>query len=113
MQEPVIDKAGQTIKQGSGTSTVRQAHAIMSGALGQAVKWSWVPTNVARSASPPAVQGRRVSVLTTAQVRAILAAAEERDPILARMVMLAALTGARRGEICALRWCDVNTKREH
>jgi integrase len=110
MQEPVIDKAGQTIKQGSGTSTVRQAHAIMSGALGQAVNWGWVPTNVGRSASPPAVQGRRVSVPTTAQVRAILAAAEERDPILARMVMLAALTGARRGEICALRWCDVNTK---
>ena len=31
-----------------------------------------------------------------------------RDPILGRMVMLAALTGARRGGICALGWCDVD-----
>ena len=45
---------------------------------------------------------------STAQVRAILVAAEGRDPILGRMLMLSALTGARRGEVCALRWCDVD-----
>jgi hypothetical protein len=34
MRQPEIDKHGVVIKQGSGSSAVRQAHAIMSGALG-------------------------------------------------------------------------------
>lgn len=64
--------------------------------------------NVARSASPPPGRQAKVRVPTAFQVRAVLAAADRRDPILGRMVMLAALTGARRGEVCALRWCDVD-----
>ena len=95
-------------KVGRKPATIRQIHAIISGALGQAVKWGMVSVNVARSASPPPVRQAKVSVPTAFQVRAILAAADRRDPILGRMVMLAALTGARRGEVCALRWCDVD-----
>ena len=38
-------------------------------------------------------------------------AADERDPRLAPLLMLAALTGMRRGELCALRWTDVDLDR--
>jgi integrase len=41
-------------------------------------------------------------------VRQIVVAAEERDPRLAPLLMLAALTGMRRGEVCALRWSDLD-----
>jgi integrase len=41
-------------------------------------------------------------------VRDVIEAAERRDPRLARLLMLAALTGMRRGELCALRWSDVD-----
>lgn len=34
-------------------------------------------------------------------------AAEERNSLLAPMLLVAALTGMRRGELCALRWSDV------
>ena len=34
--------------------------------------------------------------------------AEHRDPRLASLLMLAALTGMRRGELCALRWTDLD-----
>jgi integrase len=44
-------------------------------------------------------------------VRAVVTAAEERDPRLAPLLMLAALTGMRRGELCALRWTDVDLER--
>jgi integrase len=37
-----------------------------------------------------------------------LAKAEEIEPGLAALLLLAALTGARRGELCALRWTDLN-----
>jgi integrase len=41
-------------------------------------------------------------------VRAIVTAAEQRDPRLAPLLLLGALTGMRRGELCALRWSDVH-----
>ena len=41
-------------------------------------------------------------------VQQVIEEAERRDPRLAPLLMLAALTGMRRGELCALRWSDVN-----
>ena len=45
---------------------------------------------------------------TPEQVSALIKAAEERDPVLGTAVALAALTGARRGELIALRWSDID-----
>jgi integrase len=92
---------------GKGPSTIHQVHVVLSGALRQAVKWGWCPSNVARMASPPTVPAPRVPP-TTADVQRLIEAAEKRNPILAALVMLAALTGARRGELSALRWTDVD-----
>lgn len=96
------------LAEGRGNSTVRQAHAILSGALGQAVKWAWAPTNVAKSASPPKVRAKKIAVPTQEEIRRLLDLAEQRDPTLAGAILLAAITGCRRGEICALRWPDVD-----
>jgi len=41
-------------------------------------------------------------------VRSVIEAAEERDPRLAALLLLGALTGMRRGELCALQWSDVD-----
>lgn len=41
------------------------------------------------------------------QVLALLDAADREDPDLAVFLVLAAVTGARRGELCALRWNDL------
>lgn len=96
------------IDQGKSPGTVRQMHAIISGALTQAVKWGWCPVNVARMASPPVARAAKIVPPTSAEVRKIVTAAEERNPVLAALIMLAALIGARRGELCALRWTDVD-----
>lgn len=93
---------------GKSPSTVRQHHAILSGAFGQAVKWGWCPINVAKMTSPPVVRPKRIVPPTPDQVRAIAKLAEERNPDLAALIMLAAVTGARRGELCALRWSDLD-----
>jgi integrase len=93
---------------GKARSTIRQHHAILSGALGQAVKWGWCPLNAATMASPPTVHQRGIVPPSPEEVRAIVELAEQRNPILAALIMLAALTGARRGELCALKWGDVD-----
>jgi integrase len=93
---------------GKSASTIRQHHAILSGALGQAVKWGWCPINVASMSSPPTVHQQRIVPPSADEVRAIVELAEQRNSILAALIMLAALTGARRGELCALKWGDVD-----
>jgi integrase len=93
---------------GRAAATVRLAHAIIAGALAQAVRWGWISVNVAKMASPPTVHQKRITPPTVEEVRKLINAAEGRNPVLAALIMLAALTGARRGELCALRWTDVD-----
>lgn len=96
---------------GRSAKTIRNVHAIISAALHQAVRWEWIGGNVADRARPPRVLKARVSAPSVADVRAVIEASERRDPRLAPLLMLACLTGMRRGELCALRWRDVDFER--
>src|SRR5258708_40134836 len=96
---------------GKSPKTIRNHHAVISAALHQAVRWGWVRSNVAEMAKPPRVTQKRVEAPSLDVVRDVIDAAERRDPRLAALLMLAALTGMRRGELCALRWSDVDLER--
>ncbi|MGH8988720.1 MAG: tyrosine-type recombinase/integrase [Acidimicrobiales bacterium] len=96
---------------GRSPKTVRNYHAILSAALHQAVRWGWIGTNVAERAKPPRISQRRVEAPSIETVRAVIEEAETRDPRQAPLLVLAALTGMRRGELCALRWSDVDLER--
>lgn len=93
---------------GLSAKTIRSHHAIISAALHQGVRWGWVKYNVAERAKPPRVAHRRVQAPSVGVVQKVIEEAEKRDPKLAPLLMLAALTGMRRGELCALRWTDVD-----
>jgi integrase len=93
---------------GNTPATVRRAHALMSSSLVQARKWRLVESNVAVDASPPSADEVRFEVPTPEQVRAMIDAGEKIEPTLAALLLVAALTGARRGELCALRWTDLD-----
>lgn len=95
-------------KKGNQPTTVRRVHALIGASLAQGKKWKLVNENVALDATPPPIHPARIDAPTPDEVRAILAAAEAMDPGLAALVFLAALTGARRGELCALRWADID-----
>ena len=95
-------------EKGSSPKTVRNHHALLAAALHQAVRWGWVRRNVAEMAKPPRVTQRVVRPPSVDAVRQLVVAAEERDPRFAPLVMMAALTGMRRGELCALRWSDLD-----
>jgi integrase len=91
-------------------TTVRRVHALIGAALHQGEKWDLVDRNVARRASPPEIKQAQVKAPSAPEVQRILVAAEKTEPALAVLLLLAALTGARRGELCALRWTDVDLK---
>jgi len=89
--------------------TIRQIHAILSGAFAAAVRWEWIDRNPAGSAKLPKAPHRSPISPTPATVAAVIAAARDQEQdLLALYLWLAAVTGARRGELCALQWADVD-----
>lgn len=60
------------------------------------------------AATRPSVPRTVIQPPTTPQVRAVLALAAETDDELSCWLQVAVATGARRGEICALRWGDID-----
>lgn len=90
------------------SSTVHHLHAIMSAALSLAVKWSYLPENPAAKATPPTVATRSTDVPSPEIVGKLIAQArKDNDRVMSAAIMLGFLTGARRGELCALRWSEV------
>jgi integrase len=89
-------------------ATVRRTHNVLHRALVQAVRWGWVSINPAASASPPRLPSRDIRPPSPDQVRLLFARAAEENPAFAVFLQLAAATGARRGELVALRWSDVD-----
>jgi integrase len=92
-------------------STVREVHAILSGALRQATTWGWITQNPARLATPPAVEKAKVRPPDVAQVAELLRVSMREDAELGLFLRLAVALGARRGELCALRWSHINFER--
>ena len=95
-------------ERGNKATTVRRVHALIGAALAQAERWGYVERNVARRASPPPVHAAQVMAPSPDDVQAMLKVAEDGEPTLATLLLMAALTGARRGELCALRWNDLD-----
>jgi integrase len=85
-------------------SSVRQIHAIISGALSAAVRWGWLPFNPADMARLPARLKPQPHPPGARDAARIIEAAWERDAEFGLYVWLAMVTGARRGELLALRW---------
>jgi integrase len=88
--------------------TIRNIHSILSGAFATARCWEWVAWNPAESAKPPAVTRRPLPATTPEDVAKVIAEGHKAHPVLALYLWLAAITGARRGELCALQVCDVD-----
>jgi integrase len=81
-------------------------HRVIHRMLRHAEQWGVVHQNVARRVDAPAVRATEIEVLTPPQVQAVLATLEGRT--LYPIVAVALGSGARRGELLALRWQDVD-----
>jgi integrase len=110
-----LDRFYTTLRSRGGTggrpmapATVRQVHAILRRALDQAARWGWLTANPAALASPRRLGPADIRPPSPEEVSQVLEAAYEADPDFAVLLWLAATTGARRGELCALRWSHVN-----
>ncbi|WP_239381203.1 tyrosine-type recombinase/integrase, partial [Frankia sp. CIT1] len=90
------------------TSTIRQIHAILSGAFAAAVRWEWIEENPAERARLHRSHAVEPEPPSPAEVARLLTTAWELDALLAVFLWLAVTAGARRGELCELRWKNLD-----
>jgi integrase len=99
---------GLSNRVGLAPATVRQIHAVIRRAFRQAILWGWINNNPATNATPPRLAKSDLSPPDIEQVAELITKATERDPELGHFLHIAASTGARRGEVCALRWSNLD-----
>jgi integrase len=92
---------------GLGARTIRHIHFLLSGAYNEARRWKWVNDNPMGEAKPPAAPPPSPKP-PTAQQAAVIINEAWRDPDWGALIWVAMTTGARRGELCALRWNDID-----
>jgi integrase len=86
--------------------SVGHMHRVLKQALGQAVKWQDLSRNPADAIEPPKVEWRPMQTYDLSQTAELIEAV--RDTSLLVPTLLAVLCGLRRGEVCALRWRNVD-----
>ena len=100
----LTDLYGAHQRRGLAPRTVYQIHACFSSMFTQACRWGWRDSNPAQWAEPPARSNIAPVVASPVEIRALIDEAERsRRPEYARAILVAATTGLRRAELCALR----------
>ena len=99
----VIDRM---LEAGLAPGTTVRARSVLGNAMRRAVAWGLIPANPVGVVSPPRPERPRLEVPTPADLLRLIEAA--RGTSWEIPVLLAATTGARRGEVLALRWSDLD-----
>ncbi len=94
------------LEKGLSPTTVGTVHTLLSSACKDAVKWKRIAVNPCASVTPPRQTHKEMKFLTVEQAQQLLEAAQGHK--LEAMIVLAVLTGMRRGELCALHWEDLD-----
>ena len=89
-------------------NTVQHYHRMLSSVFTKAVQWGLVTENPCKRAEAPKTQEVDVQALEEKDVVRLLEALQDAPTQYSVITQLALLTGARRGEICALRWSDID-----
>lgn len=108
-----LKKETKTLKNGKTKrkymdGTILKTHKLLREALDKAVGWEVIGKNPADYATPPADDEREINTWTIEETNQFLD--KIRDTIIYLPVLIAYHTGLRIGEVCALRWEDINLK---
>jgi integrase len=94
---------------GLSARTVTHMHRVLREALQQAVQWQMLARNPAAVVKPPKIERTQImKVLDAAGTAELIEAA--RGYTIFMPILLGALCGMRRGEICSLRWRSIDVE---
>jgi integrase len=94
------------LERGLAAGTTVRARSVLGNAMRRAVAWGLIPASPVGVVSPPHPERPRLEVPTPAELLRLIDVA--RGTQWEVPVLLAAATGARRGEVLAVRWSDLD-----
>lgn len=106
VQPHQISELYQALKGTRKPATIGQLHAVLHSALDEALRWNLIARNPVAAVRAPKVERVEMRILSLPEIHTFLRAIEG-DPLEA-LYVLAVTTGARQGELLALRWQDVD-----
>ena len=108
----IVDFEAYLYECGLSATTVRKYRMVLHGALRNAVEWGLIAKNPAHGLDPIAEDTGEVRWLAASEQAALLDLARSgfkgRRSRLYPLILLGLATGARMGELLALRWADVD-----
>jgi integrase len=103
-----IDQVLADFRRVRSAGTVGRIRAVIHAVLAQAVRWDWIWSNPATHAARFAEGPKAHEVPPVEVIQKVLDSLRTNDPLMMLFVRLAATTGARRGEVLALSWSDID-----
>ena len=101
------DRCGPHVCKPLSNTTIRHVHHILNAAFKKAVRWRWIATSPVTQAEAPPPKPPDPRPPTPAEAAKLIEEASL-DPDWGALVWFTMTTGARRGEVCALRWRNVD-----
>jgi integrase len=96
-------------KSGKSAATVRQIRALASCIFSKAIEWGYLESNPATGVKVSGHVVKRDRFLQADELPRFFAAlAEEPNETMRDFILLALLTGARRANLCAMHWQEIN-----
>lgn len=109
---PKEKRSGQPNEQGDtlSPSTVRRYLTVLQSIFKQAVKLGLIPESPAKMErlTLPKAQAPKIEIFTKQEAAEMLSCLEQEDLQFQTMIQLAIFTGARRGELAALKFSDID-----
>ncbi|WP_169786204.1 tyrosine-type recombinase/integrase [Streptomyces yerevanensis] len=87
---------------------LRKLHYILRPALERAYRWDYISSNPMDLVDAPPEDEPEPDPPSDTEVASVLNSAWQRDPDWGTLLFLVAVTGCRRGELCGLRWMNVD-----
>jgi integrase len=111
----MIDATYAVLRRGGGlhgrpltAGTFARVHVVLRAAFSQAMRWGWIWDNPADRAHRLVAVSRELRPPTPAELRLLLDRVAANDRQLHALLVIAAVTGARRAQLLGLRWHNVH-----
>ncbi len=91
-------------------ATIQKHYSIINAILNKAVKWKIIHNNPNLDIDKPKIKKTEAKYYDLDQTRKLINSLELEPPMHKALILLALDTGARRGEIIALEWNDIDYK---
>ena len=103
-----VDALHRKITKSGSTYAANRVVAVLSKMFALAIKWRMCESNPVKGIERNKEYHRRRYLSSDELVRLTKALAKHPDKTAADAIRLLLLTGARRNEVCAMRWCDID-----